>query len=338
MTLREQVLTVVRGGRTERVPFTCYLGLLPDGGSAIEDLALVVSAPLATARTPEVEYSSTELEPGLRENRMDSPWGQLRQVVGTEVGYGSSWIREHWIKRPQDYKVIENVLRHTSLASNPEPYRKAREQLGDRGVVLGWMNRAPVQRLWIEYTGIERLAFDLVDAPAAVEGVLDALLQQSRQMMRIAAASEAELVWLPDNITGDMTGPPMFDQYLTPYYREVCDALLPAGKTPVTHMDGMLGNIAGCIAQTDLPVIEAFTPPPDGNLSVEEARECWPAKSLWLNFPSSVHLAPRDEITRVTEQLVGQAGAGEGFLIGVTENMPASVGTRSLEAIAEVLR
>lgn len=337
MTLREKVLHVVRGGRGGTVPFTCYVGLAPQEAREIENLAWVTSAPVCSLSTPEVEYSSRELAPGVRESRMDTPWGSLTQVAHTETGYGSSWTREHWVKRPEDYAVLEQVIRYTQLAPDPDPLRAAREQLGDRGVVLAWTSRAPLQRLWIEYTGIERLALDILDVPAAVEGVMEALFDQSRAILRLAAGSEAELVWIPDNITGEMTGPPWFAKYLTPYYKEVCEVLLPAGKTPCTHMDGMLRSIVECVAETDLPVIEAFTPPPDGNLSVREARERWPGKTLWLNFPSSVHLAPADKVARVAEQLVEEAGTGEGFLIGVTENIPASVGARSLEAIARAL-
>lgn len=338
MTLREQVLHVVCGGRADRVPFTCYLELVPPGGEQIENLALVTSAQVFVTSTPGVTYSSVELEPGVRETRMDTPWGSLTQTTHTETGYGSSWIREHWIKRPEDYIILEQVIRHTHLTPDPEPLRRAREQVGDRGVVLAWVGRTPFQRLWIEYTGIERLALDLLDVPAVVESVLDALMEQSRRALRLAAASEAKLVWLPDNVTGEITGPSWFAKYLAPYYREACDVLLPSGKTPCTHMDGMLRSIADCIAETDLPVMEAFTPPPDGNFSVKEARKRWPGKTLWLNFPSSVHLADPDKITQVTKQMVEEAGTEGGFLIGITENMPAAVGTRSLEAIARVLQ
>jgi len=337
MTLREKVLHVVRGGRADTVPFTCYLGLAPEAAREIENLAWVTSAPACSLSTPEVEHSSRELAPGVRESRMDTPWGSLTHVAHTETGYGSSWTREHWVKRPEDYAVVEQLIRQTRLEPDPEPYLHVRADLGDRGVVLSWLNRTPFQRLWIEYAGMARLALDLVDCPDAVQGVLDAMFEQSRVGMQITAASEAQLVWVPDNITGEMTGPRFFERYLAPYYRQVCDILLPAGKLPCTHMDGMLRQIADCVAETDLPLIEAFTPPPDGNFPVREARERWPAKTLWLNFPSSVHLSSPEEIQRVTRQLVKEAGTAEGFAIGVTENMPASVGARSLQAIAEAL-
>jgi hypothetical protein len=204
-------------------------------------------------------------------------------------------------------------------------------------VVLPWSPRTPLQRLWIEYTGIERLSYDLVDCPEAVEGVLDAMLEQSREIVALSAQSEAELVWLPDNITGEIAGTRLFERYLAPYYAQICEILLPAGKIPCCHMDGMLRQIADSVAGTPLPVIEAFTPPPDGNLSVAEAARAWPEKSLWLNFPSSVHLREPDEVAAVTRELVAEAGGRPGFAMGVTENIPASVGARSLAAIADAL-
>jgi hypothetical protein len=338
MTLRELVMTAVRREPTARVPFTCYRGLLPAGAQDIPGLALVASAPAFRTVPPEgVQQTAVQIADGIRQTTLRTPWGTLTQIAHTETGYGSAWIREHWVKRPEDYAILEQLIRHTRIEPDPQAFADADAQMGDRGVILAWMNRVPFQRLWIEYVGMERLAMDLVDCPAAVEAVLDALMEQSRAVLAATAASPAQLVWVPDNITGEMTGPPYFRKYLAPYYAEVCEVLGQAGKIPCCHMDGMLRQIADCIAETPLPVIEAFTPPPDGNFSVAEARATWPDKVLWLNFPSSVHLREPAEVQRITRELVAQAGDGPGFLIGITENIPAQVGDRSLRAIAEAL-
>ena len=47
-----------------------------------------------------------------------------------------------------------------------------------------------------------------------------------------------------------------------------------------------------------------------------------PDKVLWINFPSSVHLQPDATVERVAFDLAEQAGATEGFLVGITEDMP----------------
>ncbi|MFW5868941.1 MAG: uroporphyrinogen decarboxylase family protein [Armatimonadota bacterium] len=338
MTLRENVLSALRGQETEQIPFTCYAGLAPEGAEEIENLCFIATARVAVESTPGVSTASEEIRPGVYLDRMETPWGTLTREREAEPGYGSSYTTRHWIGHPDEYAILEQVIRNSVVETVPDAYADARAQWGDRGVVLVWTPRTPFQRLWIEYTGIERLSYDLADCPDVVEGVMDAMFEQSRQVARLNAQSGAELVWLPDNITGEIAGTSVFERYLIPYYREMRQIIEAEGKLACCHMDGFLRQIKGSIADTALPVIEAFTPPPDGNLSVAEALAAWPEKALSLNFPSSVHMSSPEEIKRVTRELVAQAAGRRGFVMGVTENIPASVGVRSLEAIGEALR
>jgi len=98
-----------------------------------------------------------------------------------------------------------------------------------------------------------------------------------------------------------------------------------------------MASLVACVAETPIDIIEAFTPPPDGNLPLDRARDAWRGKAIWINFPSSVHLAEPERIKQVTREIVAQAAPGNAFALSVTENIPASVGARSLRAIAEAL-
>jgi hypothetical protein len=84
-------------------------------------------------------------------------------------------------------------------------------------------------------------------------------------------------------------------------------------------------------------VVEAFTPPPDCDLSVGEARAAWPGKVLWINFPSSIHLAEPAVIRSTTETLLREAAPGDRFLIGITEDIPADRWAISLSVILDVI-
>lgn len=57
-------------------------------------------------------------------------------------------------------------------------------------------------------------------------------------------------------------------------------------------------------------------------MSMKEAREAWPDKVLWINFPSSVHLQPESAIEQVTVNLLEDVAPGDGFLLGITEDLP----------------
>lgn len=337
MTTRERIEQALRLQPVEGVPFTCYEGLLPPGGADIDGLGLVRSCAPYAVHHPNLRTSVETLDDGTQLTAVETPLGRLTQRARKEPGYGSLWKVEHFVKAPEDYRVLASWLDDATLEPKPDSWVASQEDYGERGVVLASLPRAPLQRLWIEFTGIERLCFDLHDCPGRVEAALGALARISREAAGIIAGCPAEFVWLPDNITGAVAGPPLFERHLAPYYAEMADVLHARGKRLVCHMDGLVGCLRDSVAQTDLDVIEAFTPPPDGDLPLDEARSAWQGKAIWINFPSSVHLADLELIRETTLKLVGQASPTTGFLISVTENIPASVGSRSLEAIAEAL-
>ena len=87
-------------------------------------------------------------------------------------------------------------------------------------------------------------------------------------------------------------------------------------------MDGHNRKLAPLIAETALDFIESFTPAPETDLSLGEARTLWPGKALQIHFPSSVHLAGKAAVESVAEEYLRQAAPGDGLIIGVSEDLP----------------
>jgi hypothetical protein len=74
------------------------------------------------------------------------------------------------------------------------------------------------------------------------------------------------------------------------------------------------------VAESALDYIEAYDP--GMSPSVKVAREKWPGKTLWLNWPSAWHLYGTDEVRKRTVDLIEEAGSLGGFIIGITEDVP----------------
>ncbi len=344
MNTKERIRTALMGQMPDRVPFTIYRGIVT-AEDGFDDLIAQGMGFMASCRVYDTTHQNVEITQedetldGIPTKvvRYKTPVGEIWQRSRTEPGYGSSWHMEHFIKNVKDYEVLEFIIRNTEYSANYDVYEKAEEAAGDTGIVIAWIERVPIQRLWIQYTGIERLSIDLNENLSVVERVMEAMMDKSRETWKIAANSPVQFMWCPDNITGEMTGPPLFDKYCIPYYREIAAVMRPKGKRILCHMDGMMGRLVDSVREADLDVIEAFTPPPDGDLSLAEARQAWPGKVISINFPSSVHISKPEEIRNMTMQLLREAAPGNGFIIGVTENIPKSVGTRSLSVIAETI-
>ena len=340
MSPRERILAVLRGELPDKIPWTIYEGLLPKTPEAEElierGLGLVQAVAPYKVERPNVRVS-VQRTPDGEIRTFETPVGTLRQVLRRERGYGSLWIREHLVKDVGDYEVLKFIVNDTVYLPNYEAFLEAEGRMGDRGVVMAALERAPFQRIWIEFTGIERLSFDLHENPSPVMGLMEAMAAKCEEMLRIVAESPAELIWCPDNITALIAGPRIFREHLLPYYRRVAELMRPKGKRVIVHMDGLLRSIAREIGEAPVDVVEAFTPPPDGDLPLGEAKRMWGDKVIWLNFPSSVHLEPPDRIREVTESILREALPGGRVLLGVTENIPEGVWRESLRAITETV-
>ena len=342
MTYRDDIIGALEG-ESGRPPLTIYGSLLPRGRVERElrelGFGLVAHQLVYSAYRPNVSTVERQMVLDgemVTETTLVTPVGTLTERRRTEPGYGSSWAVEHFVKGPEDYRVLEFVIRDTVILPGDAAYLRACREVGDDGLVNTRVSRVPFQRLWIEYSGLDRLLLDLADAPAAVLGVLDAMLAKDREIWRVIAASPARYVWCPDNVTAFAISPGIFTRHFVPHYVELCDLMHSVGKKVYVHMDGALRPIAEQIARLPIDIVEAFTPAPTGDLSLAEARAMWPGKVVWINYPSSVHVEPTDFIERTTEELLA-SGPDSGLLLGVTENVPEEHVERSLKAIARVV-
>ena len=113
--------------------------------------------------------------------------------------------------------------------------------------------------------------------------------------------------------------------------------MMNVNKKLGVHLDAENRLIVDIIGDSNLYFIEALTPPPDCSISVAEARQAWPDKKIWINFPSSIHINSEEQIREATRAILKQAGRRDGFLMGVTEDIPAQHLVRSLSAILETI-
>jgi hypothetical protein len=161
--------------------------------------------------------------------------------------------------------------------------------------------------------------------------------EKQNEVYKIGVESPAELIWSPDNISTSRTSPRWFEKYILPFYNRHAPMVHEAGKLYVAHMDGALSNIKHLIAQCDLDVIEAVTPPPMGNVPLTELQTIWPGKAIWCNFPESLFLGDRSVIYDTALDLLNQVYSKGSFVIGITEDFPEESMEGALSTIADAI-
>ena len=104
------------------------------------------------------------------------------------------------------------------------------------------------------------------------------------------------------------------------------------------HLDANNRLWAEEVGASCLDWIEAFSPSPDTDMTVAEARQMWAGKVLFVNFPSSVHLESPEVIEATTKQILKEAAPGDRFIIGVTENVPEDRWRESFMTILKTVK
>lgn len=345
MTPRERITAVLRGEPVDHVPLCSYPGLLPRGERErllrSEGLGIFHRIGVLTSESRNVTTVSTTYWEGGRpwvRTTFRTPVGEVWETLRTGGGYGTHLRCEFLIKRPEDYKVVEFMVKDAVYAPNEEAFREAERTLGEDGAVIGNLGYTPMQQMLILWMGPERFAIDYYEHPDAFFSLYETLCRRHEEQYEIAADSPAECVEYGDNVTSEMIGLERFQNYVVSCYNRLGEHLHAKGKRVGSHLDGNLKVLKEAIRDSELDFVEAYNPPPDGDLSIREARACWGGKVIAINFTSSIHLASPEEIEAHTLQLLEDASPGTGFLVGVTENIPEHVWQRSLSVISRTLR
>jgi len=342
MTLRENLEQALRGEPLERIPFALYGGFFNTAaGPELREVESI--GDIGIARPWKIEYTSVQVKTEPLADGGDlttyaTPLGELYQRRVPDPGYGSMWVMEHLVKRPEDWRIVRYIIEDTNYVAAPEDFEAADAQVGKRGIAMAPVERMPFQRLWIEFGDLEQLMFALADQRDKLDRMISLMTRKATECWALVAQCSAEFVWAPDNLTADVMSPELYRRYAQPYYEALAEVLHPLHKKIVAHFDGHLAALADLIAETPVDVVESFTPPPNGNLALGDAWRTWSDKVLWVNFPPAGHLHEPKEIKARMKSLVAELPERRRIAFEISEDVPVHRMVANFTAIAEALQ
>jgi hypothetical protein len=338
--LRAEIESALGGDAPAFVPFSFYDLLLPRGldVSPLYARGMSICARRSVLKTvmPDVKTVIVDEGQGRRRTVHVTPVGTLTEVW-QEAAYGAMSPVEHLIKCREDYRAAEFMVRNTRYEPTYDEFLQERERIGDAGYVMAHSGYSPLEGIQIMWLGQERFCYEIMDNEDAVMGLYEAMALSHRTMYRMIAASPADVCLYSGNIVPSMLGPARVRNLVLPCLQEFAGLMEESGKKLGSHMDGDNRLIMDVLAESRLHLVEAFTPPPDCGVSVHEARSRWPRKRLWVNFPASVLIGSEERIRQVTNGILEEAGDRRGFLMGITEDVPADHMVRSLSVVLDAV-
>jgi len=328
LTPRQRVELALHRKRPDRVPFTVYECMIPqcfaERTMRNRGLCIVKRMGVFSAHHPNVNiHKEVFWKSGRQMTRThyETPVGALDTL--TEAAGFTTWQHEYMFKSPDDYKALLFLIRDEGYTTDYASFAQAEKDFGEDAVFRAGFGLEPLQALISGgYLDTATFCMEWMDRRDEILILYHALVEKRRQIYSLVAHSPASHANYGGNVVPEIIGLKNFKEYYLPHYNEAAEIMHRHGKLIGCHFDANCKTLAKAIAGTNLDYIEAFTPAPDTDMTLAEARAAWPDKVLWLNFPSSVHLRENAEIKQVTIDLLNQTGKIEGLIMGITEDIP----------------
>ena len=346
MTPRERILAVLNGEEPDKTPVCIHaqmlaqypggwyrrlkrrgLGLIRPAGFFRPVWAL--TAGRQNPHLPDVKYTRTDyVEKGVWKARLgyDTPEGSIYSIwMANPVAHVTTieTPEQYFIKQPSDWRVVNYIIKGIldNLAPSYKTFLMAEDEIGNDGLCIIFLGYTAWQRAWIEIAGPERAVIDFHMQIDEVKEFVELHTRWHSRIAEFAAESPAKFVDIGENIS-DMISPSYFRKYCMPIYEIYSKKLKGTGKVLGVHMDGRLGHLKKEIAESPINIMESFSVPPTGDISLSEIKQISPDKMIFMNTASHLAWAESKEVTSFYQALAKEWGSKKGLLLELVEQLP----------------
>lgn len=318
MTQRQRIDAVLHRRKADKVPFAPYDEFAPMDDEFISSM---VSRGMGRwtfhTRVVNSERPNVRIEKQ-SENNID------RTFYHTPAGtVSASPLREGMIKSAADYDPVIFLIEDEVFSPYYDEYENEIIRFGESGFVRVQGMSAPYSSAygyfgmgWDE--GFKRYIYHQRDYPDHFAELLKALERRNERLFQIIADCPAEVICIGS--VDEHYGPGQYEKSILPFYEKYVPMFHECGKLVYIHAHSSnLSWYADLIPRTGLDMIDAFTTPPIGDLSVAEARKAWGEDTvISVHFPEPIYLRGYEATKEYTLQLLRSDLNGH-LIISMTE-------------------
>lgn len=188
----------------------------------------------------------------------------------------TSWyplIKKRWVTSEDELKVISWVEEHCQWDYDTGVFQKVQALWGGLGAPTMFMPRVNIQNLYIDLMGVAETINALIDYPETVERYFQILGESHERLILALNQSPVDIINYGDNVHASTLSPTLFKKYVLPVYHRRNELLHAAGKFTCAHWDGDTKPLLPYARETGLDGIEAITPQPQGDVTIEEMKQ-----------------------------------------------------------------
>ncbi|MEN8007692.1 MAG: uroporphyrinogen decarboxylase family protein, partial [Candidatus Krumholzibacteriota bacterium] len=287
--------------------------------------------------------------PGVRFVRRDLNETDVETVVETPVGTQTAVHRKslnspHGITLKWEVETLEELKVATWREENAawewdqEEFDRHMRTCGDLGAPTMFMPRMNVQCLYIEKMGVEKGVYAMFEWPTEIETFFGVLDESHDRLIDVINPSPVEIINFGENIHAGTLSPDLFRGYHLPACRRRCEKLHGAGKFVTSHWDGDTKPLLPFARETGLDGIEAITPYPQGDVTLEEMKDALGDEIFLLDGIPAIYFDdtyPVETLIECTEKLIELFAPR--LVLGISDEISSTGDIERLRVVGDIV-
>ncbi len=267
-----------------------------------------------------------------------TPVGALTEMLGYDEWGLSRYHTEYRLKTAEDFRVYEYLLQDEEWSWDQEGYERDIAAVGGRGAPQFYFRRSPIQGLYIENMGFENTVLFSFDHPEVIARFVEVARAADDAMYDVLCQSPIAILNFGENIDAFMDPPPTWRKLLMPYWEKRVAQLQAAGKVTHIHIDGAMKPLIKLIRESPFDAIEACTPAPQGDVTLEEIKEALGDKVLLDGIPAVYFLPmyPLETLLECTRRVVELFHPR--LILGISDEIPPDGDIERVRMVGEMVR
>lgn len=268
-----------------------------------------------------------------------TPKGTLTE--GQRINDDGMWYTtEYPVRTLAHLDILAAYYAGTTYHFDLDAFRRGAAYLGDRGEPSFWLPKSPYQALCQWWMDLEDFILALADAPALVERVMRAIDAAYDPLFAelAAAAAEVRIANFGENIHAQLLSPRYFETYLLPFYAKRSGGLRRAGIFTHVHIDGFFKPLLPYLKGLPFDGIEALTPLPQGDVTLDEMKAALGEKVLLDGVPAILFMPHHsvDQLQECVERVIKLFSPR--LILGISDEFPQGAPESCLDRVRWIAR
>jgi len=267
----------------------------------------------------------------------NTPRGELVEEL-RQSSDGAWRIHKFCIETAADLEKAIWLFENTSSTLVRENFEKGNKFVGERSQPQFFLPRSGYQCLAIQLMGIENLIYALADFPGKVERLIQAIDNSYDSLYEdIISYGKVEIINFGGNIDANIVSPRYFEKYCLPFYDRRSRQLQEAGIYTHIHIDGSFRPLLKHLKDLPFDGLEALTPLPQGDVSLEEMKDAVEEKILLDGIPAIMFLPNyplkkfKDFVRKIIELFWPR------LILGASDEVPPPADIERVRIVSEIV-